>query len=415
MKIILIAIGSHGDVNPFIGIGMALQQRGHSITMLANPHFEKNIRGSGFEFIPVGTLDEYYRTIDRLSGPEMKSVINDYLYIRPMRPVYDYLASHYIEHETIVVSNIYCTGARLANEKLGIPIISVNLVPMMFVSSYDPPIFTFTRYPRWIPRFVFSLMIEVAHFVMDHDLVPAISTFRKEIGLPPRLRRVNRWMLSPDKIIGLFPEWYGRPQPDWPPNIDLVGFPLFDEGHIQNGGLPAELEDFLSAGAPPIIFTPGTPNKNRYASFFEKAIEATKKIGARAIFVSQFKEQIPRDLPSHVRYYPYLPFSLVFPRASAVVFHGGIGTIAQAMRAGIPQLIAPWGVDQFDNGARIKSLGLGDMISSLRCTVDSLAEKLQYVVTSPKIQKRCAEASAKIIEADPINKACSIIEGFGAA
>jgi rhamnosyltransferase subunit B len=415
MNIIFVAIGSYGDVNPLMGIGRALKKRGHAITMMANPYFEKKIRDSGFEFVPVGTAKEYHDTVDRLSGPNMKSVINDYLYIRPMRPVYEYLSCHYVKNKTLVIGNIYCTGARLAHEKFGIPMISTNLVPMMFISSYDPPIFTFTRYPRWTPRFVFSLMIAAAHVVVDRDLIPAIKKFRKEIGLLPQVRKVNRWMLSPDKVIGFFPDWYGRPQPDWPPNIELVGFPLCEEGQPQDCALPAELEEFLSAGDAPIIFTPGTPNKNRYASFFEKAVEATKKIGARAIFISQFKEQVPRNLPPHVRYFPYLPFSQVFPRASAVVFHGGIGTIAQAILAGIPQLIAPWGVDQFDNGARIKALGLGDMISSLRCTVDSLADMLQYIMNSPEIRKRCGEVSRIIQEADPINKACRIIEDFGAA
>lgn len=415
MNIIFIAIGSHGDVNPLIGIGSALKNRGHAVTMLANPYFEKKIRDSGFEYVPVGTLEEYHRAIDMLSGPSMKRVINDYLYIRPMKPVYEYLSRHYGKKETVVVGNIYCTGARLAREKFGIPMISTNLVPMMFVSSYDPPVFTFTRYPRWTPRFVFSLMIAVAHAVVDRDLVPAIRQYRKQIGLPSRLKKVNRWMLSPDKIIGLFPDWYGRPQPDWPDNIELVGFPLCDEAPGQNRALPAELEEFLSAGDAPIIFTPGTPNKSKYVSFFQKAVEATKQIGARAVFVTPFREQVPRELPPHVRYYPYLPFSRVFPRASAVVFHGGIGTIAQAMRAGIPQLIAPWGIDQFDNGARIKALGLGDMISSLRCTVDSLAGMLRYVINSPDIQKRCDEVSGRIQETDPIHDACRIIEEFGAA
>jgi UDP:flavonoid glycosyltransferase YjiC (YdhE family) len=417
MNIIFIAIGSHGDINPLIGIGIALKKRGHAITMLAHSYFEKKIRQSGFEFFSIGNMDEYNAMIEgiTLKGSEMRKAVNEYLYIRPMKPVYDYLSSHYIKNETIIIGNIYCTGARLANEKFGIPMISINLVPMMFISAYDPPHFTLTGYPRWTPHFIFSLLIALTHLILDHDLLPGLNKFRKEAGLPPQPRKVNRWMLSPEKIIGFFPEWYGKPQPDWPPNVELTGFPLFDEGQLLNSSLPVELEEFLSSGDAPIIFTPGTPNKDKYATFFEKAVEATQKIGARAIFVSEYKDQIPKDLPSHIRYFSYLPFSLILPRAAAIVFHGGIGTIAQAMRSGIPQLIAPWGVDQFDNGARVKALGLGDMISSLQCTVNSLADKLKYIINSPEINKKCKEAAKKIKASDPVNDSCRIIEAFGAA
>jgi rhamnosyltransferase subunit B len=417
MNIIFIAIGSHGDINPLIGIGVALKKRGHAITMLANPYFEKKIMQSGFEFSPIGNVDEYNEMLERVTvkGSEMRRSVNEYLYIRPMKPVFDYLSSHYIKDETIVIGNIYCTGARLANEKFGIPMISINLVPMMFISAYDPPRLTLTGFPSWTPHLFFSLFIAIGHFVLDHDLRPGLNRFRKEIGLPPQPRKVNRWMLSPEKIIGFFPEWYGKPQPDWPPNVELAGFPLFDEGQLQDSSLPIELEEFLSGGDAPIIFTPGTPNKDKYATFFEKAVEATEKIGARAIFVSQYKDQIPRNLPSHIRYFPYLPFSLILSRAAAIVFHGGIGTIAQAMRSGIPQLIAPWGMDQFDNGARVRALGLGDMISSLECTANSLADKLDYIIKSPEINKRCKEVAKKIKASDPINDACRIIEALGAA
>ena len=219
-------------------------------------------------------------------------------------------------------------------------------------------------------------------------------------------------MLSPDKIIALFPDWFAKPQPDWPAQTEQTSFPLFDEGALPDRILPAELEKFLSSGEAPIVFTPGTPNK-RFSSFFEKAVAATTALGKRALLISKFKEQIPRNLPDHIRFFEYVPFSQVLNRAALLVYHGGIGTMAQAMRAGIPHLVVPWGIDQYDNGARVKALGIGDVISSRSCTPESLAAKLQCLLTTQEVNEKCKVIARKIQTAQPLTDICRIIESVG--
>jgi len=411
MNIILVGIGSYGDIYPLLGIGTALKKKGHSVTLLASGYFEKTVKQAGIGFFSIGSAEVYITMIGKTGDPDMRKAACDYLYLRPMKPVYDYCASHYTRGDTMVVCNISSLGARLAHEKLGMPMVSVNLAPMMFISAYDPPLFSIKPYPRWVPRWIYRLAFTAGLAVFDRDICPQFNKFRKEIGLPPQ-RQVLRWMMSPQKIIGLFPEWFAAPRPDWPTQAELTGFPLFEEGDTRDNGLPDDLEEFLANGDAPIIVTPGTTNF-KYAAFFKKTIEATARLGVRAVFVSRYKDQMPADLRSNIRFYEYLPFSRVLHRASVLIHHGGIGTMAEAFRAGIPQLIAPWGIDQFDNGNRVKSLGLGDIISSKSGTVKLLTEKLANLLYNPEIRKRCGEVAGKIKSSHPLEDICRIIEKVG--
>src|SRR5262249_32355180 len=151
----------------------------------------------------------------------------------------------------------------------------------------------------------------------------------------------------------LFPEWFGPPQPDWPPNVTMTSFPLFDERGLAE--LPTDVETFLAAGTPPIVFTPGSAMKQGRA-FFTTAVEACVRLGRRGVLLTRFGEQVPPSWPEGIRHFEYVPFSQVFPRAAAVVHHGGIGTTSQCLAAGVPQLIMHMAHDQPDNAARILKL-----------------------------------------------------------
>src|SRR5262249_22764637 len=150
----------------------------------------------------------------------------------------------------------------------------------------------------------------------------------------------------------LFPPWYCPAQPDWPPSMEAGAFPLYDPG--PEVALDDELQDFLHAGgeaARPVVFTPGSGNRQA-AAYFERALAATRRLGRRAIFLTPHRAQVPAQLPQDVLWHPYVPLRQLLPRVAALVHHGGIGTTAEALRAGVPQLVIPLAFDQFDNGAR---------------------------------------------------------------
>src|SRR5678815_3434731 len=144
---------------------------------------------------------------------------------------------------------------------------------------------------------------------------------------------MHRWPHSPQLVIGFFPEWFAAPQSDWPPHTHLVGFPLWDSG--AHDRMTHEAETFLQAGAPPVVFTPGSAGATLHR-YFQESVSAARTLGVRAMLVTNFPEQVPRDLPDHVRTFGYLAFSNLLPRAALLVYHGGIGTLAQTLKAGIP-------------------------------------------------------------------------------
>ena len=176
-------------------------------------------------------------------------------------------------------------------------------------------------------------------------------------------------------MIALFPDWFATPQPDWPAALQFAGFPQYDESDQQQ--LSPDLVRFLDAGDKPVVFTPGSANQNA-AAFFQGAIDASARLGRRAILLTRFKEHLPA-LPSSVHHEGYAPLSRLLPRSAALVHHGGIGTLAQALAAGVPQLTMPMGFDQPDNTNRLIRLGVARWVSPKAFTGDRVAPLLDHL------------------------------------
>jgi UDP:flavonoid glycosyltransferase YjiC (YdhE family) len=246
--------------------------------------------------------------------------------------------------------------------------------------------------------------------VLDKLFAPGINRFRQSLGLPPVKKIFDRWMHSPQLNLCLFPDWFGQPQPDWPPQTQLTGFIYYDK-QSENEDLPYELDTFLSAGSPPIIFTPGTAMKHA-DQFFRDCIEACQLLGQRGILLTQHPEQLPAELPQNVQHFAYLPFSKILPRVLALVHHGGIGTTAQAIAAGIPQLIRPMAHDQPDTATRVEKLGIGRSLNPKNFNAKSLADHLENLIASQPVLDRCKIYSERIDPGQSLNETCKIIEDF---
>ncbi len=190
----------------------------------------------------------------------------------------------------------------------------------------------------------------------------------------------------------------------------MTGFPLFDE--VGQHELDPGLERFLGKGTPPIAFTPGSAHRHA-AEFFSAAIDATDKLGRTCLLFTRHGDQIPRDLPDHARHEAFVPFSTVLPRCAAIVHHGGVGTCAQGLAAGIPQLIMPMGFDQPDNVTRLQRLGVASWVVPQRFTGDRVAGALNELLTSKKVAESCRRWKEKLAEGDPVRETCELIEGVG--
>ena len=189
------------------------------------------------------------------------------------------------------------------------------------------------------------------------------------------------WWLSPQLVIGLFPDWFAPPQPDWPPQTLLSGFPLYDGA--QATALPAAVTDFLRAGSPPIVFTPGSAMRHG-KSFFRTAVDVCQLLERRGILLTQYREQLPAALPESVRCFGFLPMGQLLPHCAAIVHHGGIGTTAQGLAAGMPQLIMPMAFDQPDNAARAVRLGVARSIAPRAFRPRAAARLLAELLERPE-------------------------------
>jgi rhamnosyltransferase subunit B len=409
MNVLLFPFGSHGDVHPFIGLGLALQARGHAVTLVSNGHFRALVERSGLPFVEQGTEEEYLRATEH---PDLWKPMKAFAYVfrsgvaRVMRPQYDLIAERAAAGPIVVVNNCLGFGARIARDKLGVPLVTVHLQPGVLWSEHESPKLPgVSSGPRWWRRLVYWIG---ETFFLDPVTRPETNRFRAELGLPA-MRKTTRWWHSPDLNLCLFPDWFGPPQPDWPANVVLTRFPLWDEGRVTP--MSAEVEQFLQAGEAPVVFTPGSGNQQA-ADFFAAAVEACRLLNRRGLLLSRFREQIPAGLPDSVRHFDYVPFGQLLPRAAALVHHGGIGTTAQGLRAGVPQLIMPLAHDQPDNADRVRRLGAGDWLAPSRFRGPAVADKLRRLLGVPAVAQACRQVAARFDGGDPLAPACEAIEGL---
>jgi UDP:flavonoid glycosyltransferase YjiC (YdhE family) len=285
----------------------------------------------------------------------------------------------------------------------------VHLAPAILPSVFRQPEIHGLPFGNRSPRFLKRLQWMIAGKVVDRCALPELNRFRRRHGLPPAKNLLASWWNSPARVIALFPDWFAPPQPDWPAQIRQTGFPLFDEKGIQP--IPADLAAFLDAGDPPVVFTPGSAMSQGHA-LFREAAEALQRIGRRGIFLTPYAENLPAGLPPEILAVPYAPFSQVLPRCAAILHHGGVGTCAQALHAGIPQLIQPMAHDQLDTVSRIRDLGVGFGIAPRKFHGKPLAGALEKLLGDPGYQQRAIEVARRFDPERWMEQTCGYVEGL---
>jgi rhamnosyltransferase subunit B len=164
--------------------------------------------------------------------------------------------------------------------------------------------------------------------------------------------------------------------------------------------LSAPLEHFLTAGDAPIAFTPGTGHRHA-ARYFATALEVLRRSGRRGLFITPHAAQVPTDLSADVMWVAEAPFARLLPRLAALVHHGGIGTTAEALRAGVPQLVVPFAFDQFDNALRARRLGVAEVVLARRASVRRVRHALDRLLSSASVAQACREVAARVANGPP--------------
>jgi UDP:flavonoid glycosyltransferase YjiC (YdhE family) len=186
-----------------------------------------------------------------------------------------------------------------------------------------------------------------------------------------------------------------------------TGFPFYDEAAAPS--LPAPVERFLAAGEPPIVFTLGSSAVYAAGEFYAESIRATTALGRRALLLIGSNPP-PPDLPASILAWDYLPYAQVFPRAAAIVHSGGVGTTAQALRAGRPMLVMPFAFDQFDNAARVTRMGAGRTLHRNRYRADRAARELNALLSEKRYSETAARLGAQVRSERGVEAACDAIE-----
>ena len=398
--------GSHGDVLPLIAIGRELQTRGHAVHFFADPYFIKHAQNAGLATTSI-TSGLYAETLrshdlnDRLKMHNIIShscVINGELGLKAME-------KHLDQDKTIVtICNKLAYSGRLMSDLHGCPNVTIHYAPYSIRSSISPP--------RYLPRAIklpetankiYWWLMDV--FFIDRVYTRPLNELRKKFGLKAVRRMFNKWMYDSEVQLGMFPDWYAQTQADWPSHFQKTGFPLFDAG---DGTLPANVQAFLDAGDKPIAFTAGTFN-TKSDDFFEASVKACIQLGKRAMLISPSQEQIAQKLPERMAHFSYVPFGALMPHIAAFVHHGGIGTLAQAMAAGIPQLIRPMFGDQFDNAQRLTNLGIAKEVLPVDYTPDNAAQTLKELVDNRVYKQNSLLYAEKLKKENGIGNACDAI------
>jgi UDP:flavonoid glycosyltransferase YjiC (YdhE family) len=374
-------------LHPYIAIALALKSRGHEATIATSSFYRQKIESLGIGFRPVrpelptpeSNRELIRRVMNHRTG--LECIIREII-MPPLRDSFeDTLAA--TRDADLLVSHPLALTTRLVAEKTGIAWASTVLQPISFVSIYDPPVMAqapgFARLRFLGPGFHRAL------FGLGRWRVgrwcDSWHGLRADLGLPPTGDNpFFEGQHSPHLALALFSNLLGARQPDWPAQTVITGFAFYDQDHEEE--MPAELSRFLDEGPPPIVFTLGSSAVYDAGRFYEESAAAAVRLGQRAVLlVGKDAGNRLAALPPGVVVFNYAPFSELFPRALAIVHQGGVGTTAQAMRAGRPMLILPYAHDQPDNAARMVRLGIARTISRRHYTGRQAARELGQLLT----------------------------------
>lgn len=416
-RIVLTTFGSFGDLHPYLAIALELKARGHHPIIATSSYYRDKIEAAGISFYRVRPdippPDEHTEMVAKImdlkTGPEF---LFKELLAPNVRVAYEDLKEATKDADLLVTHVITYAGPILA-QKTGIPWISTVLAPASFFSAYDPIVPA--RAPsvgkllRLHPLFA-RAFLRIAKRMVDKWIEP-IYAFRAELGLPRGLNPVFEGQHSPSLVLALYSKLFGEPQADWPAQTRVTGFPFYDKR--DEAAVSPDLEKFLDNGPAPIVFTLGSSAIFVAEDFYRQSIEAARKLNRRAVILIGDARNMPKEsLPDGIAAFDYAPYGMILPRAAAIVHQGGVGTTAQALRAGVPTLIVPFSNDQPDNAAHVERLGVGRTLRRSKYKAARVAKELGMLLADKSFAEKAAEVGRQIRGEDGARNAAEAIETF---
>lgn len=417
-KVVLATLGSLGDLHPFVALATRLKRLGCEPLIASIPDYAERVTAAGIAFCGVGpTIAELLQAAGMERTAFAEHVLGDAHFLF-RRVVFPHVRASYadllpvIDAAALVLTSSLAFAARLAAERLGRRRLAVVLQPMMFLSAFDPP--RLHELP-WLAPLLVALgprITGVAFRQLKRLLAlqaAPLYGLRRELGLPEtQTDPLFEGQFSPTGNIGLYSSLFAAAQPDYPPSTTIAGFAFYDADTVTGPAGERALRDFLNAGPPPLVFTLGSFATDAAGDFFEVSRAVARRLGRRAVLLVGAHAGLARP-EADLMLCDYAPYSMLFPCAEAIVHHGGIGTTAQALRAGTPQLIIPHFADQLDNAARARRLGVARTLARSRYRLGRVRGELTALLNEPRYRAHARAFSEALSREDGAQTAAQLV------
>lgn len=417
MRVRVITIGSQGDVRPYVALGAGLRAAGHDVRIATHPGFEDLVRKRGLDFAPVSgdpreladnrqlralnddgrNVVRWVRTFNDIDAPLMRQRLRDC-----------WEACH--DADVIVVSILpYLFGYAIAS-KLQVPLVRAFYFPVSPTRSYPVEM-----WPAWFPL---GKRLNKATYHAQRQLLWQIArpwiapACREVLGLEtlPRLEPFGDLDRQQQLLLYAYSAAVAPPPPDWGDWIDVTGYWFLDRSNDWTP--PPALAAFLNDGPPPVYIGGFASMTNRNpAELARTVVRALALSGQRAVVLTGWGGLDAAELPPEIFAIDWVPFDWLFRRVAAVVHHGGAGTTAASLRAGVPTIIVPFFLDQFFWGRRVFELGVGPRpIPRKRLDAETLAAAIEIAATDPNMRGRAAKLGTRIRAEDGVARAVATFE-----
>jgi sterol 3beta-glucosyltransferase len=415
MRIAIIAMGSRGDIQPYVALGKGLKAVGHRVRLITHENFEELVSAHGLEFCPVkGNVQAF------MEDPENRKLLEsgNFLAINAraakasQRAAVDWAEGGLVacQNMELLVAGVGGLFLSLAlAEKLKLPLLQAYIFPFTPTKAFPAILF-----PQSIAK-LGGVVNRLSHHLFRQIMWQAARTSDGlarlqvlDLPIAPFWGSYNSAHFQRYPILyGLSPSVITKPS-DWQ-NTHITGYWFLDEA--PDWTPPAALLEFLQKGSPPVFIGFGSMVSRNPEETAELVLQAIALTGQRAILQSGWSGLSKRDLPDPVFMVDSIPHSWLFPRVAAVVHHGGAGTTAAGLRAGIPTIVIPFFGDQPFWGRRVAELGVGTApIPRKQLTAQRLAEAIHQTVSNRAMRQRAADLGAKIQAEDGVANAVAIVQ-----
>lgn len=417
MRIAIIAPGSRGDVQPYIALGKSLKKAGNVVRLLTHENFEEQVSSHELEFYPAkGNVQDVVQSKEMREALDTGNLLNITLQMAKQGGktiaidwAQEGLAA--CQGMDMILAGIggLSLGLSLA-EKLGIPLIQAYVVPFTPTKEFPSVLL-----PQSLARLGDSFNRLSHHLTRQFVWQPTRSgdkLARQEVlGLPP----APFWGPYNADLLHQYPILYGFspsviPKPsDWERNIHVTGYWFLDSG--TDWTPTSALVEFLESGTPPVYIGFGSMSNRNPEETANLCLQALAQTKQRAVMLSGWGGLRQDNLPNTVFMVDSIPHFWLFPRMAAVVHHGGAGTTAAGLRAGVPSIVIPFFGDQFFWGERVAELGVGpEPIPRKKLTVERLARAIQKACTDRAMRQQATNLGLKIRAEDGLSGAVAVLQ-----